>query len=188
MNRGSPARGSVPADRVRASMRPRFMNRGSVCPAHRSRRSGSRFNEAPIHESGKCPDDARAARNRNGFNEAPIHESGKSHTGSWTRSWSMRFNEAPIHESGKSRATQSRVRPDPASMRPRFMNRGSTWPSCRTIPRLTGFNEAPIHESGKSCVLPASVSLQCCFNEAPIHESGKSSMLRSDLPGAVELQ
>ena len=37
-----------------------------------------------------------------------------------------RFNEAPIHESGKSimryRALRKRVR---ASMRPRFMNRGS---------------------------------------------------------------
>ena len=36
-------------------MRPRFMNRGSTpeplaVPGH-----GNRFNEAPIHESGKCP-------------------------------------------------------------------------------------------------------------------------------------
>ena len=35
------------------------------------------FNEAPIHESGKCPlgDLVRAAAQS--FNEAPIHESGK---------------------------------------------------------------------------------------------------------------
>ena len=37
-----------------------------------------------------------------GFNEAPIHESGKCATGRGTQSQARGFNEAPIHESGKS--------------------------------------------------------------------------------------
>ena len=36
-----------------------------------------------------------------------------------------RFNEAPIHESGKCHRGGDRIWGDPASMRPRFMNRGS---------------------------------------------------------------
>ena len=61
-----------------------------------------------------------------------------------------RFNEAPIHESGKWRAlggeSQDRVL---ASMRPRFMNRGSLPEKSGEVARRFGFNEAPIHESGK---------------------------------------
>ena len=61
-----------------------------------------------------------------------------------------RFNEAPIHESGKSEGGEYvKVASARASMRPRFMNRGSR----RCPPRVTttsgSFNEAPIHESGK---------------------------------------
>ena len=37
-----------------------------------------------------------------------------------------------------------------ASMRPRFMNRGSDRPSVMDGRGELGFNEAPIHESGKS--------------------------------------
>ena len=53
MNRGSYSLPPVAEIAERASMRPRFMNRGSqgglnsIPPDHR------RFNEAPIHESGK---------------------------------------------------------------------------------------------------------------------------------------
>ena len=36
------------------------------------------FNEAPIHESGKCEENRLRKSNPVGFNEAPIHESGKS--------------------------------------------------------------------------------------------------------------
>ena len=36
-----------------------------------------------------------------------------------------------------------------ASMRPRFMNRGSPTARYSTASTDTGFNEAPIHESGK---------------------------------------
>ena len=40
------------------------------------------------------------------------------------------FNEAPIHESGKLEAEiMSAIRAAVASMRPRFMNRGSVWTS-----------------------------------------------------------
>ena len=35
------------------------------------------------------------------FNEAPIHESGKSFRPADSLALSARFNEAPIHESGK---------------------------------------------------------------------------------------
>ena len=35
------------------------------------------------------------------------------------------FNEAPIHESGKYPSRDGASLPGPASMRPRFMNRGS---------------------------------------------------------------
>ena len=37
-----------------------------------------------------------------------------------------------------------------ASMRPRFMNRGSGKPPGKVTMIVRSFNEAPIHESGKS--------------------------------------
>ena len=53
------------------------MNRGSNAGRHLPVDILDGFNEAPIHESGKCitrtPVPARSPR----FNEAPIHESGK---------------------------------------------------------------------------------------------------------------
>ena len=53
MNRGSiRARGSVHSLRT-ASMRPRFMNRGSYHDTVHASDGGVGFNEAPIHESGK---------------------------------------------------------------------------------------------------------------------------------------
>ena len=53
------------------------MNRGSDHDDQRARVRAAGFNEAPIHESGKCgrPPGKIAAPLR--FNEAPIHESGK---------------------------------------------------------------------------------------------------------------
>ena len=50
---------------------------------------------------------------------------GSAKTG--VRRWqpSLRFNEAPIHESGKCLRYGTRRHPHLASMRPRFMNRGS---------------------------------------------------------------
>ena len=78
------------------------MNRGS--PSRRPRGCGSSlagFNEAPIHESGKCAILIRTNETKGSFNEAPIHESGKYQAQYTT--------QAAFH----------------ASMRPRFMNRGS---------------------------------------------------------------
>ena len=114
------------------------------------RRSTSAFNEAPIHESGKCCGKVQQRWVLHPFNEAPIHESGKLHPDVVVRARRIAFNEAPIHESGKfclDRIADSLPVP---SMRPRFMNRGSM-PSINTwISAFQPFNEAPIHESGKS--------------------------------------
>ena len=55
------------------------MNRGSRCRVVGQRDRLARFNEAPIHESGKYGNAfGSGTSKRNGFNEAPIHESGKS--------------------------------------------------------------------------------------------------------------
>ena len=83
MNRGSLQLTPVGLRALAASMRPRFMNRGS--------------------DAGR----SRIARNQGGFNEAPIHESGKFRSPPTRRIPANRFNEAPIHESGKSRAPAS---------------------------------------------------------------------------------
>ena len=61
-----------------------------------------------------------------------------------------------------------------ASMRPRFMNRGSESILRSDLARARSFNEAPIHESGKFRSSRFYGNASCsCFNEAPIHESGK---------------
>ena len=180
MNRGSTAlRTSLPLD-DRASMRPRFMNRGSEPTSAAMATYSRRFNEAPIHESGKCARSPVDPRSTPGFNEAPIHESGKF-TPSYTTTPTMScfneapihesgkcgstsgfrgparcFNEAPIHESGKWRGARHRAGGrQVASMRPRFMNRGSTRARSGPRPRSCRFNEAPIHESGKLASKPS---------------------------------
>ena len=80
------------------------MNRGSSTLCVEMRVFNSHFNEAPIHESGKCVQKFLTMRVRPNFNEAPIHESGKSlYRRSQPRAL-YHFNEAPIHESGKSGA------------------------------------------------------------------------------------
>ena len=53
MNRGSLGGGPRGLAVRRASMRPRFMNRGSYQLLDRGRGAVRGFNEAPIHESGK---------------------------------------------------------------------------------------------------------------------------------------
>jgi len=58
MNRGSEEEGLLDDDPERASMRPRFMNRGSGVGRQVRRRSQEGFNEAPIHESGKSEEEA----------------------------------------------------------------------------------------------------------------------------------
>ena len=78
------------------------MNRGSSGGIQPPRLSPSRFNEAPIHESGKYGTGRRRCASINRFNEAPIHESGKCPSLRSAGSLGPSFNEAPIHESGKS--------------------------------------------------------------------------------------
>ena len=53
MNRGSEDARIAEGDAIVASMRPRFMNRGSTFGIPSAYRKGRGFNEAPIHESGK---------------------------------------------------------------------------------------------------------------------------------------
>ena len=122
-----------------ASMRPRFMNRGSVYMTLAPRSQPVyRFNEAPIHESGKYHEPlardwivasaSMRPRFMNRGSSAIRHESTRISAG---------FNEAPIHESGKCERVRRRNDRRRASMRPRFMNRGSekiiTQPSKMTL-------------------------------------------------------
>ena len=83
------------------------------------------------------------------FNEAPIHESGKFRLCWGRRLREIGFNEAPIHESGKSIHSRCSISAATASMRPRFMNRGSPEDAIHHGLEVVRFNEAPIHESGK---------------------------------------
>ena len=53
------------------------MNRGSPGRWLYRPQSAPDFNEAPIHESGKCHGRSASVRAGANFNEAPIHESGK---------------------------------------------------------------------------------------------------------------
>ena len=53
------------------------MNRGSHASGQDPVRRRERFNEAPIHESGKLTTHAMPSSAMRCFNEAPIHESGK---------------------------------------------------------------------------------------------------------------
>ena len=77
------------------------MNRGSISAALSPYPGLNRFNEAPIHESGKCPPTALEPGALTSFNEAPIHESGKYASELEKARAEIGFNEAPIHESGK---------------------------------------------------------------------------------------
>ena len=79
MNRGSDNKDPLGNPSLLASMRPRFMNRGSNAIWNICARISASFNEAPIHESGKSALAGMATFLSLGFNEAPIHESGKSH-------------------------------------------------------------------------------------------------------------
>ena len=149
MNRGSLVAGGNRIVIIGASMRPRFMNRGSL------------------------DDSPWLAHDPPSFNEAPIHESGKYTVADTFRRIAYCFNEAPIHESGKFCHRGFDTPFIRASMRPRFMNRGSLRVDARKNELVLGFNEAPIHESGKYRANVRSYVGFLRFNEAPIHESGK---------------
>ena len=150
MNRGSRQRGAVVIAEQQASMRPRFMNRGSGVAALRYHTARARFNEAPIHESGKWAADLPPHRIRRRFNEAPIHESGKCDDGDGDQRGRRPASMRPRFMNRGSRMSRSAMgHRIPASMRPRFMNRGSLSGPGRKRRNAVRFNEAPIHESGK---------------------------------------
>ena len=161
------------------------------------------FNEAPIHESGKCRLGSDGDSEPAGFNEAPIHESGKFFSSRTRCPMRSGFNEAPIHESGKSETHGNSTVFTLASMRPRFMNRGSAlpwcspWFRCRASMRPRFMNRGS--EGGRErdrrrarasmrprfmnrgSRPPSARGRRRCwsFNEAPIHESGKWDWSRS---------
>ena len=67
------------------------MNRGSTSGHGHGRAVAIRFNEAPIHESGKYGTPRCASAIPTCFNEAPIHESGKSYAPNDTMSRHIRL-------------------------------------------------------------------------------------------------
>ena len=105
------------------------MNRGSEQVGDRPVCIRHRFNEAPIHESGKYPESQPRKAALYGFNEAPIHESGKSQCSSVLdpcfplASMRPRFMNRGSITPGLGSGLLGA-----ASMRPRFMNRGSEAP------------------------------------------------------------
>ena len=101
------------------------MNRGSLNRRQVQPRALNRFNEAPIHESGKFDHDLE-------------------HLQEFLASMRPRFMNR-----GSGRSVFHWRRLHGASMRPRFMNRGSNDAMDGNSSRSPGFNEAPIHESGK---------------------------------------
>ena len=61
-----------------------------------------------------------------------------------------------------------------ASMRPRFMNRGSGLPLApRDVDRLASMRPRFMNRGSQKFAVNMAPKQQC-FNEAPIHESGKS--------------
>ena len=159
MNRGSLRAADGREDERKASMRPRFMNRGSGARRTKPRCATSGFNEAPIHESGKQQPCGRHALDDRASMRPRFMNRGSPPPEVCSRACKTRFNEAPIHESGKhDRRRRKELNHD-------------------------RFNEAPIHESGKPSS-SSSIPDTCmsCFNEAPIHESGKHS---SESQGAL---
>ena len=103
MNRGSEKAIELVRKRLDASMRPRFMNRGSAGVQGFDNRGYACFNEAPIHESGKCvrmvdSQSRLQASMRPRFMNRGSPTSRRKPPGSTSC-----FNEAPIHESGKWR-------------------------------------------------------------------------------------
>ena len=60
-----------------------------------------------------------------------------------------------------------------ASMRPRFMNRGSAAPSSKCQPLRRASMRPRFMNRGSCQADPLGTLPRLCFNEAPIHESGK---------------
>ena len=84
------------------------------------------------------------------------------------------FNEAPIHESGKCRSTMGQIAINYlASMRPRFMNRGSASLRGDRGPGRTASMRPRFMNRGSVSLDRTMDDMADRFNEAPIHESGK---------------
>ena len=110
MNRGSDSKSPIQETLLEASMRPRFMNRGSALVLDPRTVPSFRFNEAPIHESGKSRQGRKTAQGVCVASMRPRFMNRGSPDHAADRVDQVRgFNEAPIHESGKSEC--SRVRP-----------------------------------------------------------------------------
>ena len=77
------------------------MNRGSARSRAARGPGEGRFNEAPIHESGKCPETVPMARLHAASMRPRFMNRGSGGSGRRVRRGRHRFNEAPIHESGK---------------------------------------------------------------------------------------
>ena len=137
---------------ARASMRPRFMNRGS-----RTKKSGGALVRVPSMRP-------RFMNRGSVLLDVPFALQIQP-------SMRPRFMNR-----GSARARSASTPGTPASMRPRFMNRGSR----ERIAGGRGMTAASMRPrfmnrgSGSSHVR---ISIVCiCFNEAPIHESGKLTM------------
>ena len=126
MNRGSDGKPLGRAAANPASMRPRFMNRGST--RNRRPRRG-----LPGSASMRPRFMNRGSGFRAEISNRPVNASmrprfmnrGSEHVAFPFRPFVPRFNEAPIHESGKYLNSDLALAGVGASMRPRFMNRGS---------------------------------------------------------------
>ena len=150
------------------------MNRGSPPRCGHSRGRSPGFNEAPIHESGKCERSsprrsriALASMRPRFMNRGSHHAENKANQkadASMRPRFMNRGSSASIDRAGRRSPASMRprfmnrgsseVEDHPgigvlASMRPRFMNRGSRRDRGRGPREHPGFNEAPIHESGK---------------------------------------
>ena len=110
MNRGSSKKDALKQVAPEASMRPRFMNRGSCCRPSCADTSGTGFNEAPIHESGKLVDCRASVAVGRASMRPRFMNRGSDDDLACLAPCFLGFNEAPIHESGKSRARSCSVR------------------------------------------------------------------------------
>ena len=125
MNRGSTVRSMSPAFIPVASMRPRFMNRGSYNPIGRwtyltKASMRPRFMNRGSFDQGYYVDHSCGS-----FNEAPIHESGKSGQNDRSATHCDASMRPRFMNRGSHLAKSVAVLEIAASMRPRFMNRGS---------------------------------------------------------------
>ena len=150
------------------------MDRGSGPTAIDQFLGRSRFNEAPIHESGKSEPRARRGAvsiasmrprfmNR-GSVVAALGTLGNANIASMRPRFMNRGSAADLEVVGRS---------GDASMRPRFMNRGSSCRECRGVRPFDASMRPRFMNRGSRVACSPRIGASFCFNEAPIHESGK---------------